>query len=142
MNQNVQLLTQIYEGSQMGIDAITTLANKTKDSILKTDLDVLADEHRQMASTANQELIRYGGNPTSLGMFTKVQLWTSTQMNTLTNQSPDHLASMLVDGHTMAIKDMTKAIHDYTDADKNVVQLAQQYIDLQQKHIEKMKTYL
>ena len=74
--------------------------------------------------------------------ITKMSAKMGTAFNTMMDDSPSHIADMMIQGSTMGITDMTKKLSELDEADAGAKELAEEYIGCEQKHIESMKKYL
>lgn len=140
--QTIDLLNEIHQGSQMGVEAIDTLLNKVKSGDFKTKLMEMQNEYKNIAAATNVELQKYGGIPHEIPVSQRVSAWSMSNMQTLVNNSTEHMADMMLKGTNMGLRDINKAINNNIYADEKAKNLARQFITVQQKHAEEMSRYL
>ena len=80
--------------------------------------------------------------PDDSDVFTKLGLWSSVQLNTVTNKNVDHMAEILISGSTMGLIDMTRFVRSDKDIDQYALELGNRLITTEQKNIEIMRNFL
>src|SRR5574344_458301 len=109
-NKNEMLLNDVYKNIKTGLQTINLLTNKIFSQSLKefvaeqySDYDLILQEIKEKSKTEDVVL-------KDLNWFKKAGMWTSVNMNTLVNESTEHIAQMLILGTVMGVVDMIKAI--------------------------------
>ncbi len=92
----------------------------------------IADEAERMAGTD------LGEN----GTMAKFSAYMMIEMKTIADQSPSHIAQMMIQGSTMGVVQATKHLKEQAGADEEVRALTQRLIETEQDNIETMKSFL
>lgn len=144
MNQyeTVKMLKEVYQSSKTAMDAISMLMSKTDSAEFRESLKAQLDEYHDIADQAVMQLYGYRELPEDMDVFTKLGLWSSVQMNTVTNKNVDHMAEIMISGSTMGIIDMTRFVRSDKDIDGYAVELGNRLIDVEQKNIDIMRRFL
>ncbi len=144
MNQHetVRMLKEIYRSSKTAIEAMEILISKSDSPDFTASLQVQLDEYHDIADQAIMQLSGFRELPDDNDVFTKLGLWSSVQLNTITNKNVDHMAEILISGSTMGLIDMTRFVRSDKDIDKYAIELGNRLIATEQKNIEIMRNFL
>ena len=140
--ENSNLLEEIYQATNMGLEATRMVIPKVHDEWLREDIERQGENYKGMATKAKEMLNHSGQLPKEEDPVKKAMLWGSIQMSTLVNTKPRHIAEMMINGTTMGIVDITKKLNALDDADAGAKVLAQEYLANEQKNIEDLKKHL
>lgn len=140
--QEIQVLSEVYEGCQMGIEALDEILPKIKDEkVLKElnghqkDLKELQEEINQMVRDSNEELEQSG-------KLKEMMLKGSTKLNLMVDDTMSHIAEMLIQGGNMGVIAARKILNQAEQIDEGVKKIAEKFIRLEENNNEKMKEYL
>ena len=131
-----QLLGDIYQLAETGIEAARTVLPKVENPSLREEIEEQYNDYSQAKAKSEQGLIDAGAYPKGNSPVQKAVMWGAIQMKTLGEASPDHIAEI------MGIVDLTKDISQCSGASDNTVRLAQRFIRNEQRHIENLKAFL
>lgn len=137
-----QLLGDIYQLAETGIEATRTVLPKIEDAALKEELEEQYNDYSQAKASSEQGLIDAGAFPKGNSPIQKAFMWGSIQMNTLAQTSSDHIAEIMINGTTMGIVDLTKDISECSNASESTKRLAKRFIRAEQRHIDNLKAFL
>lgn len=135
-------LGEIYRGARMGVETIDNVMSKVVDEGIKHELKYQLDRYEAIEKESYEELSKRGSGPDDIPVMQKAMAKMSIAMNTAMDNSPSHIAELLIKGNTMGVTGITRSLHDHSNADSNVVNLAQRFISLEQENIERLKKYL
>ena len=140
--QEIQVLSEVYEGCQIGIEALDEILPKIKDGKLlkelnghQKDLKELQEEIYQMVRESNEEL-------EESGKLKEMMLKGSTKLNLMVDDTMSHIAEMLIQGGTMGVITARKILNQAEQVDGDVKKIAEKFIRLEENNNEKMKEYL
>ena len=63
-------------------------------------------------------------------------------MNTFMDNTPSHIAEMVIEGSTMGIVDMTKQLKEHGGCEQSVRRLGEELLQFEQRAVERLKTFL
>lgn len=142
-NQNQKVLEDIYKSAKMGVETINQLVSKVNDNKILDELKYQLRTYEEVSNEALNEITRRDIQAKDASAFSKVSAKMSIGMNTLMNNSPSHVADMMILGNTTGITEITKTLNTYEKAlDEDVRELAKRFIKLQQDNIERLKKFL
>ncbi len=145
MDENLELLTHIYETAEMGSYTITTLINKikNKENKIKYTLEKEIKEYEKYINTTEKLLLKNGIKPQKSSLMAKVGSNIGIMRETMMDNSDSALAQMLIEGITMGVTVMSAKISSYKkNADRKTLKLAQKFLEFQEEEIEKLKAFM
>lgn len=145
MDENLELLTHIYETAEMGSYTITTLINKikNKENKIKYTLEKEIKEYEKYINTTEKILLKNGIKPQKSSLMAKVGSNIGIMRETMMDNSDSALAQMLIEGITMGVTVMSAKISSYKkNADRKTLKLAQKFLEFQEEEIEKLKAFM
>ena len=141
-NHNLDFLNRLYKYVTTDIESIKLLIDKAKDPDQKNDLIAELQDYRNIAGTIELKLSEYQEAPKEIDTFTKTGLWSSVQLNTLMNQSSNHIAQMIIKGDETRIYTLEKDMKDHPDIDSDVREIGVSLLMAEKNHKEHMRYYL
>lgn len=136
------ILNEINKGIKMGMDSISTVAEKVQDDTFKKELKFQYDKYNEILNKVNDELDNYDDFPKELNPMQKAMGWMSVQMNTMDDKSNSKISEMMLQGMNMGIIEGVKLLNHNPDTDKNVKSILQEFIQFQENSVEQLKKYL
>ena len=145
MNENMELLIHIYKTAEMGAYSTKKLLSnlKERDNKIKNLLEYEIEEYEKYKKLSKSLLINNDITPKDNGMFTKMSSNMGIMMETIKDNSDSAIASMLIEGMTMGITEMSSKINKYKDITNNkIIKLAKKFLKFHEKEINKLKTFM
>ncbi len=145
MNENEELLTYIYQTSNMGLQSMVDLLNclKGKDNKIMDLLFEIKKNYEKYVLETEKLLKKHKLQVKDLGLMTKTMSKLSIGKEMIEDNSDANIADMLIKGLTMGNLELTKSIQKYENvADKKIISLARDLLKFGENYIEKLKMYL
>ena len=142
MNRPEYILNEINKGIKMGMDSISSIAEKVTDDKLKDDLQFEYNKYNEILNDVNAELGKYEEFPKELNPAQKMMGWFDIQISTLNDNSDSKIAEMLIKGTNMGIIEGVKLKNQNPDANPTTQKILDDFIQFQENTIEKLKKYL
>ena len=136
------ILNEINKGIKMGMDSISTVAEKVQDDTFKKELKFQYDKYNEILNKVNDELDNYDDFPKELNPMQKAMGWMSVQMNTMDDKSNSKISEMMLQGMNMGIIEGVKLLNHNPNTDRNVKSILQEFIQFQENSVEQLKKYL
>ena len=148
MEQNVQkqsaeVLAEVYRNTQLALQSISNLLPQVEDMPTREELIRQHEEYEQISAKAtvlakDRDIEVKEPNP-----FKKAMMWGSIKMSTMTDNSPSHIAEMMIQGTVMGITALKKSIGELSpEADDDIRALAQEFLDMEERFEEIWKKRL
>ena len=142
-NQNLNILDEVNKGATMGINAITYVFPKAKDSDFKKVLNVERNKYEKISERVNDLYSNYSQKePHETNTMEKMMTWYGIQMNTLKDDSTSKLSELLMHGTNMGIIEGRRLINQNTCIAQDVKDILNDFVVMQEDSVETLKLYL
>lgn len=142
MADKSELLNYIYKNAQMGVESIGYLLHKTEDAKMRSHLQAQQAEYRSITGQA-KDMLRSTGSPVSdIGDMARMSVRMMVNMKTMMDNTPSHMAQMMIEGSTKGVIEMTKKLKLYEGVDRQAERLGQHLLEQEEQNIEKLKGFL
>lgn len=142
-NQNLNILDEVNKGATMGINAITYVFPKAKDSDFKKVLNVERNKYEKISERVNDLYSNYSQKePHETNTMEKMMTWYGIQMNTLKDDSTSKLSELLMQGTNMGIIEGRRLINQNTHIAQDVKNILNDFVVMQEDSVETLKKYL
>ena len=142
MNRPEYILNEINKGIKMGMDSISSIAEKVTDDQLKDDLQSEYNQYNSILNDVNAELGKYEEFPKELNPAQKMMGWFDIQMSTLIDNSDSKIAEMLIKGTNMGIIEGVKLLNNNPETTPEIKNILTNFIQFQENNVERLKKYL
>ena len=145
MDENIELLTYLYQDSDMALDNLTMLIKKLnkKDNKIKKIIEGQIKGYENYLKKIKEYIKEHNYDIDSKPLSSKMGAFMGINMEVMKDNSDSRMADMLIQGFTMGVINVTKKIETYKDdADKEVLKLAKEFKKFQESNIEFLKKYL
>ena len=142
MNRPEYILNEVNKGIKMGMDSISSIAEKVTDDQLKDDLQSEYNQYNAILNDVNAELGKYEEFPKELNPAQKMMGWFDIQMSTLTDDSDSKIAEMLIKGTNMGIIEGVKLLNNNPETTPEIKNILTNFIQFQENNVERLKKYL
>ena len=139
---DLQILKEVNQNSKMGMDSLSTILKKAKDSEFKNLLNTQHDEYQNIFDRTQELLIKNDEGIEDTPTMQKAMSWMGIQMSTITDASDSKLSELLIQGNDMGIVKGTKLLNSYSFMDKEIKNVLSDFVRLQEKNIDDLKRYL
>lgn len=139
-----ELLNEIYSAACMGSDSIMQVTGKISDGALKNELKTQLEGYRGFAAQAENALVGMGKAAKRPGMLKTMPATVSITLKAMADNSPSHIAEMMVNGLTMGIVEMKRQANNaaQSQVDPDAVKLANDMVTFQENSLNQLKQYL
>lgn len=142
MDQNTEFLNYIYQNSKMGADASKHVMKAAASKEVRDHLQFFINDYEEINTKARDMLNHTGNEEKDIGTIQKIMSYAAIEVKTMTDNSPCHIAEMMMQGNTMGIIDITKNLKKYETADTKITALGKKLLKLEKDGFEYWKTYL
>lgn len=142
MNGNAELLNFIYQNSQMGIDTLKQLLEIADDEKFSERLKSQYNEYYEIHKEAKEALNEAGYDEKGIGAMEKIRTYLMINLQTMRDNSPSHIAEMLIIGSNMGIINAIKNLKKYKNADPKIRRLMERLLKFEEDNVQELKEYL
>ena len=142
MNGNIEMLNYIYQNAEMGKTTIEQILKEVKDLDFRDVLREQLKDYEYVIEKCDTLLNEEGKSPKGIDITPKIMSYFKIKFDTLKDDTPSHIAEMMINGSTMGITDITKNLNNYNNIDNSTKDLASRLLKIEQDNIEVLKQYL
>lgn len=142
MHKNDEVLDTVYQNAEMGRDGVARLMKSTDDTNFRKTLENQQQSYQNVIDSAEQLYQEQNKKPDSAGPVQEAASWALSNIKTTIDNSPSHIAAMLIKGYTVANTEITRQAKSASDCDPKVLALSNQMSQTIQTNIEEMKQFL
>lgn len=142
MTDKEELLNFIYKNAQMGEESIGYLLDVVNDTGMRGFLREQQTEYASIMEEAHGLMQRDAVQPDGVGGMAKMSAYMMINMKTMTDNTPSHIAQMMIEGSTKGTIEITKKLKLYEGVDKQAEKLGKRLLTMEEHNIEKLKEFL
>lgn len=132
--QSEEVLAEVYRNTQLAIQSISNLLPQVDDESTRDELIRQHEEYEQFSAKTTMLAKDKGIELKEPNPFKKAMMWGSIKMNTLTDNSPSHIAEMMVQGTVMGITALKKSLGELSpEAHEEIRGLAEAFLELEER---------
>ena len=127
----------------MGVETIKQLIDIVEDERFKERLRSQYDEYFEIHRAAKEALNKAGYDEKGIGTLDKIKTYLMINMQTMRDNSPSHVAEMLIIGSNMGVIDAVKNIKKYEqEAESDIIKLMERLLRFEENNIQQLKKFL
>ncbi len=144
IKKSEEALAEIYRNTQLALQSISDILPETEDERVREELMRQHEEYEKIGGKAAILAKDKGIELKEPNPLKKAMMWGSIKMNTMTDNSPSHLAEMLIQGTVMGITSLKTTLGEMTDesSDEDVKALLAELVSLEEGFESKWKSFL
>ena len=137
-----QVLDEITKGIKMGMDSISSVAEKVDDEKFKNALLDQYNGYNELLNRVDNKVQEFGNVPKDIPPMQKTMAHMEVKMNTAVDDSVSHIAEMMLQGTNMGIIEGRRILNAHDDLDEDVKNLINDFVSYQEESVEKLKKFL
>ena len=142
MHENREFLNFIYQNAEMGTTTLPRLLETVTEESLRRHLQEQLRDYTEIARQAERLMTEQGGTVKEVGTVQKMGAGMMTAMQTMKDDSPSHVAEMLIKGSNTGLIELRRHLNQYPQADPRITGLAEQLERVEQRNLDSLKPYL
>jgi len=138
-----ETLAEIYRNCQLAIESITDILPEIADDDIKTEILRQHEEYEKISAKAAVIAKNKGMEIKEPNPMKKAMMWGAIKMNTMTDNSKEHIAALMIRGTVTGITSLKTTLGDMPEhADEEIKALIKELIDLEEQFEERLKSFL
>lgn len=126
----------------MGVIATDKILGAVDNRGLKRQIKAQHREYSCINKEAGKLLHKNGYEARGVSPVQKMSTSMMIKMKTYKDNSPSHIAEMMIQGSNMGIVDANKKLHEYKDAERDVRGLMGRLLKFEENNVQRLKEYL
>lgn len=140
---NGEVIAEIYRNAQLALQSISDIMPAIEDGALREEIIREHEGYEKISGRAALMAKQYNFEIKEPNPMKKAMMWSSIKMSTMSDNSAQHIAEMMVQGTVMGITSLKQTLTDSTHAvDGEVNKLLKDAINMEEEFEENLKKYL
>ena len=141
--QTEEALAEIYRNAQLALQSISDILPQVEEVTIRNELTAQHEEYEHISAKAAMLAKDMGLELKEPNPIKKAMMWGSIKMNSMADNSPSHIADMMVQGTVMGITTLQTTRNELSDDENGeIVKLLDEMIEKEEEFEKKWKTYL
>lgn len=138
-----EVLSEIYRNAQLALQSISNILPQVEDEKTKAELSFQHEEYERLSAKAAMLAKDMGTELKDPNPFKKMMMWGSIKINSMTNNSPSHIADMMLQGTVMGISALRTSQGDLPcEGAEEVCALLEEMISKEEEFEKRWKSML
>ena len=138
-----EILAEIYRNAQFALQSISDILPEVEDTAVREEIIREHEEYEHISGRAAQLARKFGLEVKEPGPVKKAMMWSAIKMNTVADNSSQHIAQMMVKGTVQGITSLKTSLTDGgEELNEEIGQLLKDMIALEEGFERKLKKYL
>ena len=138
-----EILAEIYRNAQLALQSISDMLPETDDECMREEIMREHEEYEHISGRAAQLAQKLGVEIKEPGPVKRAMMWSAVKMNTLADDSAQHIAQMMIKGTVNGITSLKTTLTDGGEAvDGEIKELLVRLIALEESFERKLKKFL
>ena len=142
-NVNEKILKNCYKNVQMAILSLNDVIPKTNHNELREELLSQRDGYEELLCETSVIMQNYGLELSSVNPMQKTMLSATIGLKTLADDSPSHIAEMVLKGSITGLTALIKDISEFNSRlDSDILNIVEKVKNFEEKCEEQLKKFL
>ena len=142
MNDTISLLKECDAGLIMATDSLTQAINYAKAHNFSNMLRKYYDEHQKIKIDVKTKLMENNEKEDKPSVVGRTAAKGMTSMKLMLNDTDEKIASLMIDGCNMGIKNVSRYMNQYGESEEEALRLANSIVVLEQNFANELRQYL
>lgn len=143
IKKDSEILAEIYRNAQLALTSISDILPEIEDEGIKNEIIREHDEYERICSEASTLAKNYDLELKEPSPVKKAMMWTAIKMDTATDNSPSHIAEMMIKGTVNGITCLKTSLSEAESVmDPEIKKLLCDLIAVEESFETKLKAYL
>lgn len=140
---NKEIIGEIYRNATLGLTSISDVLPSVKDEKMKEEFSRQNDGYERLSSEAARLAKDYSADVSEPSPVKKAMMWSATKMNVMSDDSPSHIAEMMVQGTVMGSASLKRLLSESESfLSSDVKDLLHRAIALEEEYEKRWKEFL
>ena len=142
--KSIEVLSEIYRNTQLALESISDILPAAENSpSVKAELLRQHEEYERFSAKAAMLASDLGSELKEPNPMKKMMMWGSIKMSTLTDDSREHIADMMLQGTVMGISALRTSASDLPEeGNEKIAELLREIISAEEEFEKKWKEML
>ncbi len=140
---NQDALNEVYRNANVALLSITNVIDELEDCPLKKEIASEYEGYEKIIGEISAYMQEKGYESKEVGAFKKIMMSSAIKVNTAFDDTPKHIAELMIKGTVMGITELCGIINNSKHiTDKNIIEYAKKLKELEETYEQKLKKFL
>ena len=139
---NLDTINEVYRNASVALLSISKVVDEAFEPELKKEILSQYDGYEKFITEITCYMKENGYEIKDVGAIKKVMMTSGIKMNTMMDDSEEHIAQIMVKGTVMGITELCKILNNPTCSDKKILDFAERLKTLEEQYEERLKKFL
>ena len=141
--QTEEALAEIYRNAELALQSINDIMPQVEDEKVRNELSAQHEAYEHFSARASILAKDKGIELKEPNPFKKMMMWSSIKMNSMTDNSPAHIAEMMAQGSLMGITALRKTAGELSpEGNEEIKKLLEEMIETEENFEKTWKAYI
>ena len=141
--QTEEALAEIYRNAELALQSINDIMPQVEDEKVRNELSAQHEAYEHFSARASILAKDKGIELKEPNPFKKMMMWGSIKMNSMTDNSPAHIAEMMAQGSLMGITALRKTAGELSpEGNEEIKKLLEEMIETEENFEKTWKAYI
>lgn len=141
-DDTIKLLKECDAGTKTAISSIKEVLDNVQSKDLLSLLTESTEKHQLIIKDIKEYLEEIEGDGKDPSPMAKMMSWMKINVEMMMHENDKTIASLIIDGCNMGIKQLTGYLNEYTNAEDKAKRLAKRLINEEENLSDSLKKYL
>ena len=141
-DDTIKLLKECDAGTKTAISSIKEVLDNVQSKDLLSLLTESTEKHQLIIKDIKEYLEEIEGDGKAPSPMAKMMSWMKINVEMMMHENDKTIASLIIDGCNMGIKQLTGYLNEYTNAEDKAKRLAKRLINEEENLSDSLKKYL
>lgn len=139
-NLDKEALISVYKNAHIALQSISDVIGATDDGKMKEELFAEYEGYEKFIGKLSSFMTQTGVERQDVNFIQKAFMYTSVKMNTLTDNSPSHIAELMIKGTVNGITELAELLNNHgKELGDKVRALTEELKKLEESYEERLK---
>lgn len=142
-DMNLDAINEVYRNASIALLSISNVIDEFKDCPLKKEMATQYEYYEKFVGEISAYMLEKGYEKKEVGAMKKLMMASAIKMNTALDNTPHHIAELMIKGTVMGITELCALINNSkVVTDKEIIEYAKKLKELQESYEQKLKKFL
>ncbi len=142
-DMNLDAINEVYRNASIALLSISNVIDEFEDCPLKKEMTTQYEYYEKFVGEISAYMLEKGYEKKEVGAMKKLMMASAIKMNTALDNTPHHIAELMIKGTVMGITELCALINNAkVVTDKEIIEYAKKLKELQENYEQKLKKFL
>ena len=142
-DMNLDAINEVYRNASIALLSISNVIDEFEDCPLKKEMSSQYEYYEKFVGEISAYMLEKGYEKKEVGAMKKLMMASAIKMNTALDNTPHHIAELMIKGTVMGITELTEILNGHGDGlGEKTKELTKELLDLEEEYEQRLKKLL